>query len=397
MKVASRNAWAAALALAVTGVNGDATPYCPVDDVCFQFAVPEAAASSGSGNVYFQLRARSSVSWAALGIGSQMNGATMFVMYADGNNNVTLSTRRGTGHVEPRYSRMANVELLGGSGIIDGSMVANVRCSDCANLKLSGVSSWVSAWKRGSPMNDKSTSASIQYHDSHNSFNVNLGRATVSADANPFTNSSSNPGGSNGGNNGGGIIAPGASGGGPSTNTLINAHGILMTIIFVVGYPIGAMLSPFVGSWVVHATWQTLVFFGMWAGFALGIIICSRIGFFFQNTHTQLGVFVVSLMGLQPIFGFLHHRHYLRNRRRGIISHVHIWYGRALIVIGVVNGGLGLQLAGSSQTFVTAYIVVSAVVAAAYLALSAFALFRRRRVASIERPSNGSDSTDRKQ
>ncbi|KAL3963958.1 hypothetical protein ACCO45_000962 [Purpureocillium lilacinum] len=373
MRLASRTAWAAALALAVAGVHGEPTPYCPVEEVCFQFAVPEAAASSGSGNVYFQLKASSSVSWAGLGIGSQMSGATMFIMYANGKNNVTLSTRKGTGHVEPRYSRMTNVELLEGTGIINGSMIANVRCS---------------GW--GSAMNEESPSASIVYHDSHNNFNVNLGMATINSDANPFVNSSSTPGGNNGGGNGdgnsggnkggnggGGVIVTGA-GGGSSTTTLINAHGILMTVVFVVGYPIGAMLSPFVSTWIIHATWQSLVFFAMWAGFGLGIVICSRIGFFFQNTHTQLGVFIVSLMGLQPIFGFLHHRHYLRNRRRGIISYVHIWYGRSLMILGVVNGGLGLQLAGNPQPFVTVYIAVAAIVAAAYLAVSAFALFRKR-------------------
>ncbi|GJN77876.1 DOMON domain-containingprotein [Purpureocillium lilacinum] len=408
MRLASRTAWAAALALAVAGVHGEPTPYCPVEEVCFQFAVPEAAASSGSGNVYFQLKASSSVSWAGLGIGSQMSGATMFIMYANGKNNVTLSTRKGTGHVEPRYSRMTNVELLEGTGIINGSMIANVRCSGCANLDLSGVSSWVSAWKRGSAMNEESPSASIVYHDSHNNFNVNLGMATINSDANPFVNSSSTPGGNNGGGNGdgnsggnkggnggGGVIVTGA-GGGSSTTTLINAHGILMTVVFVVGYPIGAMLSPFVSTWIIHATWQSLVFFAMWAGFGLGIVICSRIGFFFQNTHTQLGVFIVSLMGLQPIFGFLHHRHYLRNRRRGIISYVHIWYGRSLMILGVVNGGLGLQLAGNPQPFVTVYIAVAAIVAAAYLAVSAFALFRKRKPAGIEPPANGSDNTERK-
>ncbi|KAJ6446070.1 DOMON domain-containingprotein [Purpureocillium lavendulum] len=392
---AAAAAAAAQGARAGTRVQGEPTPYCPVNDVCFQFAVPEAAASSGSGSVYFQLQARSTVRWAGLGIGQQMSGATMFVMYADGKNNVTLSTRKATGHIEPEYSRMSNVELLEGSGIVNGSMVANVRCRGCDKLDLSGVSGWLAAWKRGDAMNDESPSAEIEYHDSHNVFNVNLGRATVSTDANPFLNPQnstggtpgSTPGGNSGGNSGG-IVETGGSGG-PSTQTLISAHGILMTIVFVVGFPIGAMLSPFVGSWVIHASWQTFIFLGMWAGFALGIVICGRLGFFFQNTHTQLGVFVVSLMGLQPILGFLHHMYYMKHRSRGVISYLHIWYGRALIILGVINGGLGLQLAGNPQPFVNAYIAVAAIVAAAYLALSAFAFCRVKK-----RVRNGQSGTD---
>ena len=100
---------------------------------------------------------------------------------------------------------------------------------------------------------------------------------------------------------------------------------------------------------------------------------------FFMNTHTQLGVFVVALMGLQPFLGLLHHRHYLKHRGRGIISHVHIWYGRALIIIGIVNGGLGLQLAGTPRHFCIAYIVVACVLATAYVSAFVFGLLRNRR------------------
>lgn len=51
-------------------------------------------------------------------------------MYADGNGNITLSGRRGTGQVEPRADSalQAGLELLEGTGIANGVMVANVRC-----------------------------------------------------------------------------------------------------------------------------------------------------------------------------------------------------------------------------------------------------------------------------
>lgn len=60
-----------------------------------------------------------------------MAGAHIFVMYADGSNNVTISARDGgEGHVEPIFdsSLFAGVELLEGTGINDGVMTANVRC-----------------------------------------------------------------------------------------------------------------------------------------------------------------------------------------------------------------------------------------------------------------------------
>ncbi len=60
-----------------------------------------------------------------------MAGASIFVMYANGLGNVTISARDGgQGHVEPQSdSNLQNgVTLLAGSGIVDGKMIANVHC-----------------------------------------------------------------------------------------------------------------------------------------------------------------------------------------------------------------------------------------------------------------------------
>jgi hypothetical protein len=60
-----------------------------------------------------------------------MAGAHIFVMYADGNGNVTVSARDGNqGHVEPQFdsSVMSGVTLLEGSGIVGDNMIANVKC-----------------------------------------------------------------------------------------------------------------------------------------------------------------------------------------------------------------------------------------------------------------------------
>ena len=60
-----------------------------------------------------------------------MAQAVIFVMYADGAGNVTISGRAGGGgHVEPQLDSelMAGVTLLAGSGIVNGKMVANVHC-----------------------------------------------------------------------------------------------------------------------------------------------------------------------------------------------------------------------------------------------------------------------------
>ena len=97
------------------------------------------------------------------------------------------------------------------------------------------------------------------------------------------------------------------------------------------------------------------------------------------EAHPIIGIVVVALLGLQPVFGWLHHRHFTKHQGRGIISHIHIWYGRALILLGVINGGLGLQLAGdTSGAWVIAYSVVAGIMFITYV-LSVFIGSRRKR------------------
>lgn len=93
-----------------------------------------------------------------------------------------------------------------------------------------------------------------------------------------------------------------------------------------------------------------------------------------------MGTVVVVLITLQPILGYMHHRYFLSHGKRGIISHIHIWFGRALMIIGIVNGGLGLKLASSSRAFIIAYSVIAGL--AAILYLGAAIVGERRRSAS---------------
>ncbi|PTB67277.1 iron reductase domain protein [Trichoderma citrinoviride] len=382
---------AVAAAALYAGVASAATAsFCPNDGVCFEWGVPEASAKAGSGDIFFQLKAPTSWQWIGLGIGTQMVGSQMFIMYQDGKGNVTLSTRPGANHVMPTYKARNDVELLAGSGVVDGNMVANVRCGNCTNLDLSGKSNWISAWKSGDALDSTNPAAVITQHDSMTQFQVNLAQASISSDANPFDGSSSDSSsssGDDGGNNssssgdgdGDGDSAVSGVSDGSSNQTLVNAHGILMSVIFVIMYPLGSSLMPLIGKWYIHASWQTIAFLGMWAGLGLGVTIAKRENEFFDQPHSRLGVILVALISLQPVFGLIHHINYLKTQRRGIFGHLHCWYGRALMIIGIVNGGLGLQLGNVATRYIIAYSVVAGVTTLFYLASIAFGWTRTRR------------------
>ncbi|KAL7937759.1 CBD9-like protein [Trichoderma chlorosporum] len=366
----------AAAALNIGSTSATTAPFCPTSDVCFEWGVPDASAKAGSGDIYFQLKAPTSWQWIGLGIGTQMDHSQMFIMYQDGNGNVTLSTRPGADHVMPTYKARSDVELLAGSGVVGGNMIANVKCGNCTNLDLSGQSNWISAWKSGSALDSTNPAAIISQHDDVAQFQVNLGQASISSNSNPFVGSSSSSNSSNSsgdddghssGDDDSGSAVSGVSGG-SSSQTLVSAHGILMSVVFVILYPLGASLMPLIGKWYIHASWQTIAFLGMWAGLGLGVTVAKNEDIFFGQTHSRCGTIIVALISLQPLFGLIHHINYLKTQKRGIFGHLHCWYGRALMIVGIVNGGLGLQLGNAPTRYIIAYSVVAGITTLIYLA-----------------------------
>lgn len=83
---------------------------------------------------------------------------------------------------------------------------------------------------------------------------------------------------------------------------------------------------------------------------------------------------------IQPLLGFIHHSKYKRLGRRTMWSYAHIWNGRIGVSVGIVNGGLGLQLANASWNIKLAYIVVAAIMWFLWMITAVVGEIRRRRV-----------------
>ncbi|ESZ89863.1 hypothetical protein SBOR_9746 [Sclerotinia borealis F-4128] len=431
--------------------------------------------SSNSNNVYFQLAAPSSYQWVALGIGSQMSGSTIFVMYADGTGNVTLSPRKGTGEVEPQFDSSMTIELLSGSGIVDGNMIANVLCTSCAS-KLSSTTStssnWIAAWNSGAALDTTDTSASIQQHSgsNHQQFTFDLSQAQLSTDANPFTStaaattSASGSGSGSGGNSSGSSSSSVSSGSSP-VQTYDKAHGIIMGVTVVLLFPLGALSMRIFGRPWLHAALQIFSFIFLIVGLGLGIklaglkygpfdasslntraifdevtrrqfdgfgssgfpsgtltgtppwgtatatgtagytrptsnsgsgsgsgssnsgtaaltgaAVTPTLGTTITNTtHMIFGIILVVLFFIQPFLGLIHHWRYMKMQKRGMFGWMHLWYGRILIVLAVINGGLGLRLAGNTKSGEIAYGVVAAVMGLFYIGVVVLTAIRKRR------------------
>ena len=71
---------------------------------------------------------------------------------------------------------------------------------------------------------------------------------------------------------------------------------------------------------------------------------------------------VVALVLLQPILGLIHHFIYKRRYARTLWATAHVWFGRVIITLGIINGGLGLKLSGNTTKGKIAYGVVAGIV-----------------------------------
>ncbi|KAF9766344.1 hypothetical protein IL306_001268, partial [Fusarium sp. DS 682] len=145
-------------------------------------------------------------------------------------------------------------------------MVANIYWKDASVLK--GSAHWISAWKTGSPLDTSDASTDFDEHDETDSFSIDLSKAIVGGTVNPFINSSTTLPSDN----------SAVSGGGGGEDHTGSAHGIIMAVVFLIGFPIGSVLMPLLGKWIIHASWQITAFVGMWIGFGIGKVAADRGG-----------------------------------------------------------------------------------------------------------------------
>ncbi|KAI9646869.1 hypothetical protein NHQ30_004869 [Ciborinia camelliae] len=334
--------------------------YC-TGDVCFAVNVPELTASSGSGDIYIQMSGPDTMSWIAVGQGSGMRGSNIFVMYADSaGTNVTISPRLGVEHMEPKSDITAQVTLLDGSGISNGQMVANIKCSNCdswngGSMSFTDASSgWIWAHKTGNALSSDRIDASIEFHDEYGLTNLNLQTATGGESANPFLTAGSVSTPSQ--------TSPGASH--PPTglsDSVRIAHGVLASLAYVILFPSGAIairIFSFRNLLWFHAGWMVAAYMIVLASVGMGVWM-AYMYHVLGTTHSIIGLVVAGCLLLQPISGLTHHMLYKRHGGPNIATYPHVWWGRAVLTLGIINGGLAFRLADNSKKGEITYGVIA--------------------------------------
>jgi hypothetical protein len=108
-------------------------------------------------------------------------------------------------------------------------------------------------------------------------------------------------------------------------------------------------LGKFRGVWLIHGMFQLFAYLVYIAAFGIGVWMVNNIPVnLLDSYHPIIGIIVFVLLFFQPILGFVHHLKFKKYSRRTVWSYGHLWLGRILITLGMVNGGLGLLLASDA-------------------------------------------------
>ena len=402
-----------------------------------------------------------------------MSGSNMFIIYTDSTgNNVTVSSRLGTGHSMPQHDTAATIEVLEGTGVQSGVMTANVRCGNCESWSggsmdfTASSGQWIYAYKSGSSLDSDDLGETISEHDGHDNLDWQFAQAKGGNDANPFvaaggvsTGTGTAPATSAAPTTVSGTVIPGtctpiaasntgaasasATGGSTATvtsddgcptefpptsrppascltrsgytgrptgppqvkrdngcpagyestqngasgapdllsssgspsSTIVLAHGVIACLAFVAFFPLGGILirvASFTGLIWIHAALQSFGFLLYIVAFGMGVYLATNMDYL-SNHHPIIGIVLLVVLVLQPISGFLHHRLFKKYNSRTLWSYVHLWHGRVAILLGIINGGLGIQLAGdASQGAKIAYGVIAGLVGVVYIACAIY-------------------------
>ena len=119
-------------------------------------------------------------------------------------------------------------------------------------------------------------------------------------------------------------------------------HGLIMTVAFLVFYPMGAILIRSGDSRAFNFHWTTQAFASVFVvlGAIIGVIQSSSI----SVAHQYLGFAIMASIALQILLGWRQHVRWLRTMTKSWFNTGHIWLGRTILGAGYVNLVLGMIL-----------------------------------------------------
>ncbi|KAI1425039.1 hypothetical protein F5Y12DRAFT_749413 [Xylaria sp. FL1777] len=350
----------------------------PQSDLAFALNVPE---NSSSSDLFFSLAFPAYTSWAAVGLGASTMGGNPLILMAypsASGDSVTISPRRSHGHSEPVYDAAIAVQALPGTGLLnDTTFVLNGVCANCRAWPGDGSIDVASSAQdmiyamgpSGDAMPSDDPRLSVKIHASYGAFTMDLVHATGAGGV-PVIPASENV-------TSVGAVLRSAETGYVDKKAIL--HAVFMVLAFVGMYPFGILVLRVGGSVRGHAINQTVAFGLVLVGAILGFVISTYYNRSkkFNTPHQIIGILVFIFVIAQFMLGFLHHRIYKKTLQPTKMAPIHVWLGRLVILLGVVNGFVGFPLALSPGYDFALLGVVSFVLPVFLLILVAGKLFKK--------------------
>ncbi|QDS70421.1 hypothetical protein FKW77_009580 [Venturia effusa] len=354
-------------------------------------------------DLWFRLSAPSMYSWVAVGSGASMEGSNMIVAYEGAKDNtVTLSSRMATGRFEPTYLDTYDLQSIkstikddphaGNSSIHDGTYFINGFVPGGAtkfNINPDAFQNFIFAL--GPPGHSPRTDAKdgpLRRHSFYGSFQLDMKQAQGTEMPLLGTKSA----------------------GTTSRNPYFrrdheyssSGHAFVMGFTFVIIFPMGVFFLRIMEKTGLHMYTQTfgllLVIVGLISGIFMSrfynrasfsnpsmtpfgayklIIVQSKN---FSHPHQIIGIIVFILILAQWVFGFLHHRTYLKTKSPTWMSKVHKFVlGPLIMVLGIINVAIGFRFAVAGQDNYLYIPFVIAVVLLMAIAVGAKRFLAKRR------------------
>jgi len=124
-----------------------------------------------------------------------------------------------------------------------------------------------------------------------------------------------------------------------SVSVLIIIHAIFLGGSFVLLFPLGVIILRWFGSVRIHYLMQLTAVIICIVGLGIAIAFSEMDPEYrdMGEGHQIIGIVTVAGLLVQSIFGYVHHINYQSLGRRTWVSHLHMWTGRVLVVIGMLN------------------------------------------------------------
>lgn len=330
-----------------------------------------------TGDVFFHMSAYAAAqstipafSWMGVGFGAQMKDAFMLIAYPSANGTgLTLSPRLARRHAEPEFQEHVVVEKIfsdayapAANSVQQGIMIAHGVCRNCTSwatgaLDLDSKSQpFIYALGadpgKGEALESDDPATGLRRHSFYGHFEGDMTYA-VSSPEHARVPPPNDPGGSPSGvadTNFAYAFASEAFDTHEDSEWAPVLHGVLMSLAFVLVFPLGALLMRLLRrmGFLYHAGVQAFGIALVIIGLAAGVYVSKQYvrSRSFGSAHQAIGLLVFAALFVQAGLGLVQHRVFRRTKQETPMGVVHRLLGPGIIVLAIVNGGLGLDFAG---------------------------------------------------